>query len=195
MSNRIRFIKVRDVKTPNRGNKGDAGIDFYVPNELKASEIRDLNKKTYNGLRIFEWVEKVDNKGIEDHISLQQNGMVDHILLHPGARVIIPSGIKVLIEPEDSWLVAIDKSGVSTKKGLMATAKAVDSNYTGEIHICVTNIGLEKQIIVPGEKLIQFMHLPVYLTEPELIDEEEFKSISENWGNRGENWQGSTDNK
>lgn len=181
MSNRIRFIKVRDVKSPNRGNKGDAGIDFYVPNELKASEIRDLNKKTYNGLRIFEGV---DN-----------NDLVDHILLHPGARVIIPSGIKVLIEPDESWLVAIDKSGVSTKKGLIATAKAVDSNYTGEVHICVTNIGLEKQTIVPGEKIIQFMHLPVYLTEPELIDEEEFKSISENWGNRGENWQGSTDNK
>lgn len=179
MSNRIRFIKVRDVKSPNRGNKGDAGIDFYVPNELKASEIRDLNKKTYNGLRIFEGV---DN-----------NDLVDHILLHPGARVIIPSGIKVLIEPEESWLVAIDKSGVSTKKGLMATAKAVDSNYTGEIHICVTNIGLEKQVIVPGEKLIQFMHLPVYLTEPELISEEEFNSLSEVWGSRGENWQGSTD--
>lgn len=179
MINRIRFIKVRDVKTPNRGNKGDAGIDFYVPNELKSSEIRDLNKKTYNGLRIIEDTNEV--------------GKVKSILLHPGARVIIPSGIKVLIEPEASWLVAIDKSGVSTKKGLMATAKAVDSNYTGEIHICVTNIGLEKQTIVPGEKLIQFMHLPVYLTEPELISEEEFNSLSEGWGSRGENWQGSTD--
>ena len=114
MSNRIRFIKVRDVKSPNRGNKGDAGIDFYVPNELKASEIRDLNKKTYNGLRIME----------------QESDKVKFIVLHPGARVIIPSGIKVLIEPEESWLVAIDKSGVSTKKGLMATAKAVDSNYS-----------------------------------------------------------------
>ena len=177
MSNRIRFIKVRDVKSPNRGNKGDAGIDFYVPNELKASEIRDLNKKTYNGLRIME----------------QDGDKVKSIVLHPGARVIIPSGIKVLIEPENSWLVAVDKSGVSTKKGLMATAKAVDSPYTGEVHICVTNIGLEKQTIVPGEKLIQFMHLPVYLTEPELISEEEFNSLSEVWGSRGENWQGSTD--
>ena len=181
MSNRIRFIKVRDVKTPNRGNKGDAGIDFYVPNELKASEIRELNKKTYNGLRVIEDINEVDR--------------VKSILLHPGARVIIPSGIKVLIEPEDSWMVAIDKSGVSTKKGLIATAKAVDSNYTGEIHICVTNIGLEKPIILPGEKLIQFMHLPVYLTEPELISEEEFNSLSEVCGSRGENWQGSTDNK
>lgn len=182
MSNRIRFIKVRDVKSPERGNKGDAGIDFYVPNKLSAQEIKDLNKASYNGLRIMEDT---------------TNGLVKTIILNPGARVTIPSGIKVLIEPENSWLVAVDKSGVSTKKGLIATAKAVDSTYTGEVHICVVNVGLERRSIDPGEKLMQFMHLPVYLTEPELIEEDEFNTLSENWSTRGEGWQGSTnkDNK
>ena len=32
--NRFRFIKVRDVKTPSRGNAGDAGLDFYIPRNL-----------------------------------------------------------------------------------------------------------------------------------------------------------------
>ena len=39
MSNRIRFIKVRDVKTPSRGNKGDAGIDFYIPNDFEETTL------------------------------------------------------------------------------------------------------------------------------------------------------------
>lgn len=31
----MKILKVRDVKTPNRANKTDAGIDFYVPNDFK----------------------------------------------------------------------------------------------------------------------------------------------------------------
>lgn len=28
---RVLFTKVRDVKSPTRANKHDAGIDFYIP--------------------------------------------------------------------------------------------------------------------------------------------------------------------
>lgn len=28
----FKFCKVRDVKTPNRANPTDAGLDFFVPN-------------------------------------------------------------------------------------------------------------------------------------------------------------------
>ena len=31
--NKFRFIKVRDVKSPSRGNEGDAGLDFYIPED------------------------------------------------------------------------------------------------------------------------------------------------------------------
>ena len=30
----IKFLKVRDVKTPNRGTELSAGIDFFVPNDF-----------------------------------------------------------------------------------------------------------------------------------------------------------------
>lgn len=32
----IRFIKIRDVKTPEYGTPGSAGIDFFVPNDFTA---------------------------------------------------------------------------------------------------------------------------------------------------------------
>lgn len=31
----IKFCKVRDVKTPNKGHAEDAGIDFFIPNDFK----------------------------------------------------------------------------------------------------------------------------------------------------------------
>ena len=31
----IKFCKVRDVKTPNKGHTEDAGIDFFIPNDFK----------------------------------------------------------------------------------------------------------------------------------------------------------------
>ena len=31
MTDTIKFLKVRDVKSPSRANEYDAGIDFYVP--------------------------------------------------------------------------------------------------------------------------------------------------------------------
>ena len=37
--NKFRFIKVRDVKSPSRGNEGDAGLDFYIPEDLTLQDL------------------------------------------------------------------------------------------------------------------------------------------------------------
>ena len=34
MKSRIKFCRVRDVKTPERGTEDAAGIDFFLPNDL-----------------------------------------------------------------------------------------------------------------------------------------------------------------
>ena len=62
-------------------------------------------------------------------------------------------------------LIAANKSGIATKKGLLFTAEIVDSPYVGEIHIGVYNASQESQIIEAGQKLVQFIHVPVYITE------------------------------
>ena len=41
--NRFRFIKVRDVKSPSRGNEGDAGLDFYIPEDLTLQDLVKAN--------------------------------------------------------------------------------------------------------------------------------------------------------
>lgn len=74
--------------------------------------------------------------------------------------VSVPSGIRVDV-PEGFALVAFNKSGVALKKNLIVGACVVDSDYQGEVHLHVMNVGGQPVCIQPGEKLVQFLLLPV----------------------------------
>jgi len=118
MSKSLRISKVREVKDPQRGTAGSAGIDFFVPNDYQELTIR------------------------------------------PQTSVLIPSGIKASV-PDGYALVAMNKSGVATKHGLIVGACVVDSDYQGEIHIHLINTTDREVGITPGQKVVQFLLLPV----------------------------------
>lgn len=144
----MKFIKIRDVKSPSRGTDNSAGIDFYVPNDQET-------------IRIF-----------------------------PNNSVLFPTGIKMNI-PQDHVLIAFNKSGVATKRDLTVGACVVDEDYQGEIHIHLTNVGTETQVIKAGEKIIQFLLMPIiYEGLEEVMSEEELWNgeVTE----RGEGGFGST---
>ena len=113
------------------------------------------------------------------------------IELKPGEQAIIPSGIKMNI-PKGYALIAFNKSGIATKKQLIKGAEICDSGYEGEIHINVHNVGNIIQKINPGDKLIQFLLLPISGAIPTEVKEDElFTETSE----RGEGKFGSTGTK
>lgn len=146
------ITKVKDVKTPTRGTKGSAGIDFFVPE-------------------------------IDEPIFVPENG-----------SALIPSGIKAII-PKGHALIAFNKSGVATKKGLIVGACAVDEDYQGEIHIHVINATKGPVFINPGEKLVQFLLIPISYCEITDVNTSEFNEvISANVTERGEGGFGSTGN-
>lgn len=182
--NRFRFIKVREVVSPNRANPNDAGLDFYVPTHLTSEDIHSKNKFDLGGYDL----------DIPDLDIPFSEHFVRHIALQPGHRILIPSGIKGLLEPPASMLMAANKSGIATKKGLIFTAEIVDSPYVGEIHIGIYNTSQEIQVIEAGQKLVQFIHVPIYITEPEEIQQEEFYTESQMWGSRGDKGFGSSQN-
>jgi len=126
----MKFLKLRDVKSPSRGTSQSAGIDFFIPNDF---EYRTLS---------------------------------------PGSSVLIPSGIKANI-PSDHVFIAFNKSGVATKKGLQVGACVVDEDYQGEIHIHLTNVSDRTKPIIPGEKIIQFLLLPIIYESIEIVESEE----------------------
>ncbi len=192
---RLRFALSREVQLPKRVGVHEAGIDFFIPKNLTVSDILEANKKVLSDIGIYRGNNEWPAAG---HVCLHvnENDFVTDIWFGAGSRIIIPSGVHALIEPWNSELIAANKSGVSTKKGLIFGAQVIDSTYTGEIHISLINPGENPQVISAGDKAIQFIHTPIFLTKVEQIEwegSEGFLENSKNWSERGSNWQGSTD--
>lgn len=93
-------------------------------------------------------------------------------ILKPGDSVLIPSGIKVNV-PSGHALIAFNKSGVAVKKSLYAGACVVDEDYQGEMHLHLTNVGKYSQGIYPGDKIIQFLLIPIFYDTVEEVDLED----------------------
>lgn len=183
---RIRFTKVREVHSPTRNNVGDAGLDFYMPTDLSISDLINANSEKAN----------YDSYAVQGSYScILNDGKVESLVIGPHTRVVIPSGVRVLLEPSDSMMQVNNKSGRSTKQGLIFTAQVCDSPYTGEYHIGIYNTSEHPQMIKAGEAVVQFIHIPVFSTIPEEITLKEYKSIAESWGTRGSKGMGSGNNK
>ncbi len=108
--------------------------------------------------------------------------------LSPGQSCLIPSGIKADV-PKGYALVAFNKSGIAVKKQLYAGACVVDEDYQGEIHINLTNVGNNSVEINSGEKIIQFILLPVFY---DIIEEVSLENLYEKESIRGDGGFGST---
>ena len=143
----MRFLKVRDVKSPERGTQYSAGIDFFVPNDF------------------------VEN------------------VIYPHEDILIPSGIKVGLPP-GTMLMGADKSGIASSKeakylanmeakdalpesAVIIGAKIIDEDYPGELHIHLINVGHSLVTIKPGQKVAQFIIVPVLYSTPEEVKSQE----------------------
>ena len=87
-----------------------------------------------------------------------------------GQSVLIPSGIRVEV-PEGYALIAFNKSGIAVKKHLYVGACVIDEDYQGEVHIHLTNVGKSASYIYPGDKIAQFVLVPVLYADIEEVDE------------------------
>jgi dUTP pyrophosphatase len=110
------------------------------------------------------------------------------VSLPPGYSCLMPSGIKANV-PAGHALIAFNKSGVAVKKNLHVGACVVDEDYQGEIHINLINVGKETVKISSGEKIIQFVLLPVFY---DTIEEVDLENLYEEISERGEGGFGST---
>lgn len=107
-------------------------------------------------------------------------------VLKPGQSVLIPSGIKAQV-PRGYALIAFNKSGVATKQGLSVGACVVDEDYEGEIHLHMINTSDKDQTVATGQKLVQFVLMPV-----SYIDVEEVTELPNRNTERGSGGFGST---
>ena len=118
--------------------------------------------------------------GIDFFVPNDQESMV----LKPQESCLIPSGVKVNV-PEGYALIAFNKSGIAVNKKMHVGACVVDCGYQGEVHINLTNVGLIDQTINPGDKIVQFVLIPLASPYIEERTEDELYSEKSNRGSGG----------
>lgn len=77
----------------------------------------------------------------------------------PGESVLIPTGCTFAV-PHGYMLEIKNKSGVAHKRQLLVGACVVDSGYEGEVFVNLHNVGLETQLLQPGDKVAQAVVVP-----------------------------------
>lgn len=143
----MKFLKIRDVKSPERGTEKSAGIDFFVPNDF--SEMVLMPKH-----------DVLIPSGIK--VGLPENTMLmaaDKSGLASSATSKVFAGMKVKPDAHDSSLIV--------------GAKIVDEDYPGEVHLHIINVGKCPVNIKPGMKIVQFIVVPIIYTEPSEVTSEE----------------------
>lgn len=163
----MKVTKTLDVKTPCRGTSRSAGVDFFVPNDT------------------MTFREKLAQKN--PNIFITDSGF--SIPAHK--RVNIPSGIMANV-PTGFALIAFNKSGVSLNYGLDVGACVVDEDYQGEIHLSLVNTSNEAVFIEFGQKIVQFILLPVFYDN---IYETTLEDCFDTTSERGSGGFGSTGTK
>ena len=192
----MQFIKIRDVKSPERDVSENAGIDFYIPEntpEFRQAFIKKSVRLCDVEVRWPGFSEKENT--IERRIKwcVKNNWSYlygNNIYIAPHEAITIPTGIKSKFGPELA-LIANNKSGIATKKQLIFGASVIDCSYQGEWHINLINTSDHYQTLEFGQKAIQFIPHLISTEEVEILDltPEEFYTEKTS---RGDGWQGST---
>ena len=97
------------------------------------------------------------------------------VTLAPGARGLIPTGLKIALEPGFEAQVR-PRSGLALKHGItcMNTPGTIDSDYRGEVGVILVNLGQEPFVIRRGERIAQMViarHEQARIAEVESLDE------------------------
>ena len=85
------------------------------------------------------------------------------VTIAPGARALIPTGLSISPETSDVVAVIAGRSGLGVKKGVSLAngIGVIDSDYRGEIQVCLINRGEEPFEVHRGDRIAQMMFLPV----------------------------------
>jgi dUTP pyrophosphatase len=85
------------------------------------------------------------------------------MILHPGERKCIPTGIKTAFDPHFEIQIR-SRSGLAMKHGIcvLNSPGTIDSDYRGEIGILLINHGSEEYTVKNGDRIAQMVISKVY---------------------------------
>ena len=86
-------------------------------------------------------------------------------IVPPGKTVVFSTGLTVSMG-SDEVLLIYPRSSIGIKRNLMLsnTTGVIDSDYTDEIHMALTNFGERTQVIKSGERVAQGIFMKYLVT-------------------------------
>lgn len=100
----------------------------------------------------------------------------EQIILHPGKRVLVPTGFCFAI-PQGLEIQVRPRSGLAYKYGItvLNAPGTIDADYRGEVKVLLINLGTEPFSINRGDRIAQLVPLQVAaaasFSEEETIEE------------------------
>jgi dUTP pyrophosphatase len=96
----------------------------------------------------------------------------DYVVLEPGERAVVPSGLAVEI-PEGFAGFVQPRSGLAARHGIgiVNSPGLIDSGYRGEIRVVLLNTSRESFTVEPGMRIAQLVILPVAAVRLVEVDE------------------------
>lgn len=96
----------------------------------------------------------------------------DHVVLGPGERAVVPTGLAVEIPDGYAGFVQ-PRSGLAARHGIgiVNSPGLIDSGYRGEIRIVLLNTGGETFSVEPGMRVAQLVVVPVAAVRLVEVDE------------------------
>ena len=97
----------------------------------------------------------------------------DEIVIKPGERVLVPTGIAIALESNAYVAYIYARSGLAIKSGITLSncVGVVDSDYRGEVKVGLINLSDKEYTVSSGERIAQMVIAPVIVPEIEEVDE------------------------
>jgi dUTP pyrophosphatase len=98
--------------------------------------------------------------------------MEQAVTIAPGQRATIHTGLAIALPDAGYVALIFARSGLSCKHGLAPAncVGVIDSDYRGELMVCLTNSGQQPYTVQPGERIAQLAVMPVVQAQLERCD-------------------------
>ncbi len=99
--------------------------------------------------------------------------MDEALTIAPGQRATIHTGFAIALPDAGYVALIFARSGLGTKYGIAPAncVGVIDSDYRGEIMVCLANSGDAPYTVRPGDRIAQMAILPVAQAAIRLVDD------------------------
>ena len=146
---------------------------------LKKVQVKILNSKIGSDIPMPTYA-------TEGSAAMDLRACIDTKLeISPKDTILIPTGIAFYIEDENYAGIILPRSGLGHKHGIILgnSVGLIDSDYQGELMVSLFNNSEKEFSINPGDRIAQFLLIPVMSVEYNFVDD--FKSTERSSGGFG----------